>query len=85
MACGIPVVASPVGVNNDIINNSKCGYLADDVEKWTDSLDLLLSAIEQRKIMGDAGRKVVEEIYSLQVQAPTLVNIFNSLIKSDVN
>ena len=84
MACGVPVVASPVGVNSDIIDGSKCGYLADDLEQWTNSLSILLSSAEQREIFGNAGRKAVEETYSLQVQTPILARIFNSIIKSDI-
>ncbi|AAZ18526.1 probable glycosyl transferase, group 1 [Psychrobacter arcticus 273-4] len=84
MACGIPVVASPVGVNNDIISDGKCGYLADNLEQWADSLSILLSSQEKRQMLGDAGRKAVEKTYSLQVQAPILARIFNSIIKSDV-
>ena len=82
MACGIPVVASPVGVNKKIINSSKCGYLANDIEQWGESLDELLSSVNQRETFGKAGRKAVEDIYSLQVQAPILANIFSSLNKS---
>jgi len=84
MACGVPVIASPIGVNSDIINGSKCGYLADDLEQWTNFLSILLSSAEQREILGNAGRKAVEETYSLQVQIPILARIFNSIIKSDI-
>ena len=84
MACGVPVIASAVGVNSYIINSSKCGYLAESEEQWANSLEALLSSAEQREIFGKAGRKAVKEIYSLQVQAPILALIFKSIIKSDV-
>ncbi len=85
MATGVPVIASPVGVNSDIINGSCCGYLADDIEQWSNSLDTLLSYADQREKFGKAGREAVEDVYSLQVQAPILARIFNSIIKSKVN
>lgn len=85
MACGLPVVASPTGVNNEIINNSKCGYLADNTEQWSNSLDTLLSSADQQEMFGKAGRKAVEDIYSLQVQAPILARIFNSVINKGAN
>lgn len=84
MACAVPVIASPVGVNVDIIGHSICGYLAGSTEQWADSLNALLSSAEQRKTLGSAGRKAVEEKYSLQVQAPILARMFNSIINSDV-
>ena len=82
MACAVPVIASPVGVNVNIINHSKCGYLADSAEQWAYSLDALVSSIELRDTLGDAGRQAVEEKYSLQGQAPVLAGIFNSMIKN---
>ena len=85
MATGVPVIASSVGVNNDIINGSHCGFLADNTEQWTNSLNTLLSSADQREKFGKAGRRAVENIYSLQVQAPVLARIFNSIIKSKVN
>lgn len=85
MASGIPVVASPVGVNNDIINVSNCGYLADNTEQWTDSLDSLLSSVSHRKDFSKAGRKAVEEIYSLQVQVHVLEKILRSLSRSNAD
>lgn len=83
MACSIPVVASPVGVNSDIINDSECGYLAINVEEWVSSLDLLLSSIEQRETFGEAGRKAVDEVYSLQMQTPILAYILRSVVESN--
>ncbi|WP_319782068.1 glycosyltransferase family 4 protein [Oceanisphaera sp. IT1-181] len=84
MACAVPVVASSVGVNVDIIRGNQCGYLADHSEQWVASLDALLSSLEQRNALGSAGRKAVEETYSLQVQAPILARIFNSITKSEM-
>ena len=83
MASGVPVIASPIGVNNDIINDSKCGYLANDKIQWSKSLDILLSSAYKRENFGKAGRRAVEEIYSLQVQVNVLEKIFNLLNKSN--
>jgi glycosyltransferase involved in cell wall biosynthesis len=76
MACGVPVVASPVGVNVDIVTNSGCGLLADTTVDWQSALARLLASPEQRLQMGNAGRAAVEQTYSLQVQAPILAQIF---------
>jgi glycosyltransferase involved in cell wall biosynthesis len=84
MASGIPVIASPVGVNIDIIKNSNSGYLADTIDQWTASLEGLLSSSKQREDFGSFGRASVEDTYSLQVQAPILANILNSIHKSKI-
>ena len=81
MACSVPVIASPVGVNIDVVNGSLCGLLADDSAQWEAALLQLLESPEQRLLLGNAGRKAVENRYSLQVQAPLLRQIFNSAIQ----
>ena len=81
MACSVPVIASPVGVNIDVVNGSLCGLLADDSAQWEAALLQLLESPIQRAVLGDAGRKAVEKIYSLQAQAPVLRQIFNTSIQ----
>ncbi|MDA3878359.1 MAG: glycosyltransferase family 4 protein [Halothiobacillus sp.] len=76
MACGIPVVASPVGVNVEIVGTSQCGLLADNVAEWEATLAQLLESSALRQQLGRAGRQAVEDRYSLQVQAPILAGIF---------
>jgi glycosyltransferase involved in cell wall biosynthesis len=76
MACGIPVIASPVGVNVDIVGTNRCGLLATSSVKWEVALDNLLESPAQRLELGRAGRQAVESWYSLAVQAPILAGIF---------
>lgn len=83
MASSVPVIASPVGVNVEIINDSNCGYLANDTAQWSKTLDMLLSSRYQREKFGKEGRRAVEENYSLQVQVTVLEKIFNLLNKSN--
>lgn len=76
MACGLPVVASPVGVNKKIIIPRENGLLADTPEAWKSALQQLLQSSEShRRSMGVKGRKKVEEWYSLKVQSPRLFNV----------
>lgn len=77
MACGIPVIASPVGVNRDIVDRANSGLLADSSEEWLLSFEKLLSNLALRKKLGANGRKAVEEIYSIQVVAPKLSKLLS--------
>jgi len=74
MACGRPVVASPVGVNRDIVMNA-VGYLADGTEEWAQSLRAFADNPGHRRSCGGEGRRLVEREYSLQVIAPRVVDI----------
>jgi len=75
MACGVPVVASPVGVNREIVVSDKNGLFADSVGDWDKALRTLLNVdSEGRERMGVTGRARVEEWYSVQAQASRLLN-----------
>lgn len=72
MACGLPVVASHVGVNQQIVEHGSNGFLANNLYEWEQTLRCLLNDVELRRVMGCKGREQVEAWYSLQVQAPRL-------------
>jgi glycosyltransferase involved in cell wall biosynthesis len=72
MACGLPVVASPVGVNGTIVEHGRNGFHASSGGDWLDRISLLVDDPQLRASMGKQGRRDVERSYSLQVQAPRL-------------
>jgi len=72
MAVGIPAVASPVGVNKEIIQDGTNGFLADREEEWIEKLSLLIENPELRHKLGMNGRLAMEEFYSFEVSAPKL-------------
>jgi glycosyltransferase involved in cell wall biosynthesis len=70
MACGVPVVASAVGVNRELIQDGVNGFLAATPDEWADKLDRLLGDGDLRRRFGEAGRRTVEERYSVTVNGP---------------
>lgn len=82
MACGVPVIASTVGVNELIVEDGASGYLAGDQKAWLDALKRLASEPEKRKVFGARGRQLVEERYCLQVIAPRLAKLFKEVSTS---
>lgn len=80
MACGLPVVASPVGVNTQIVKHGVNGFLAQDMHDWEDALRRLLCGQDLRRRMGSNGRECVEKCYSLQVQAPRLEMLMRGVL-----
>lgn len=83
MACGLPVVASPVGVNSEIVQPGVNGELARTNKDWEHALDHLICDAALRHRLGESGRQCVEAWYSLQVQAPQLIGLFRSLTKGE--
>jgi len=85
MACGVPVVASPVGVNRDIVEHGVNGFLAESDEEWRTAVETLLNDADLRYRMGVAGRKKVEEQYSLQVWGPRVAQMLRSIVEEQAN
>jgi len=79
MALGIPSVASPVGVNKDIIRHGENGFLASSEDEWVQVLAGLLRDKAARHSVGQAGRATVEHEFSAQVVAPQVAELFQSL------
>jgi glycosyltransferase involved in cell wall biosynthesis len=80
MACGLPTVASKVGVNADIVQPGKTGFLVDTREAWLDALTQLIKDQRLRASMGSAGRARVEGQYSLASQAPALIEVMRRAV-----
>ncbi|MCA8994765.1 MAG: glycosyltransferase family 4 protein, partial [Planctomycetaceae bacterium] len=70
MACGIPAVASPVGVNAHIVEHGQNSFLARTDDEWTENLGQLVESAELRKEIGAAARKTVAEKYSIEANFP---------------
>ncbi len=81
MACGVPVVASAVGVNREIIQDGVNGFLASSEREWVEKIGSLLSDRELRKRFGEDGRRTVEERYSLRINAPALADALRATFR----
>jgi len=79
MASGIPVVASPVGITPDLIQHGVNGLLASSSDDWFRELERLICDPELRGRIAVAGRKTVEQSYSLEKWAPRFVGLFDNL------
>jgi glycosyltransferase involved in cell wall biosynthesis len=77
MACGVPVVASPVGMNVEVLGAGG-GLAARGHDEWIDAIDSLLGDEEAAKRAGERGRQVVLRDYSLRALTPRLARILRS-------
>jgi len=66
MACGVPVVASGVGVNRQLVTPKVNGYIADSMEEWVKNLSILIDRPELRISMGRKARAFVEANYDIR-------------------
>jgi glycosyltransferase involved in cell wall biosynthesis len=82
MACGRPVIGSPVGVNSQIIEDGVNGFLASTDRDWLAAVERLREEKGLRRDMGANGRQLVESQYSTQVIGPRLVEILTSVARN---
>jgi len=75
MACGIPVVASPVGVIKEMIHDGVDGFVAKGGEEWERKLSALIENDALRAELGRRGREGVLAGYSLDKTAPLFYRI----------
>ena len=59
-AAGLAVVASPVGVNTDFVENSEAGMLAAGEAEWVNKLGALIEERDRRREMGQKGKEFVK-------------------------
>jgi glycosyltransferase involved in cell wall biosynthesis len=83
MASALPVVASPVGANREIVVPGETGFFAETDADWLTSLSRLYYDPKLRERMGAAGRQRVEANYSLAVTAPRIIDLFQGLLISN--
>jgi glycosyltransferase involved in cell wall biosynthesis len=57
MAYGLPVVASALPANIEIVENGSNGYIVRNDEEWYYSLEKLIIDENLRKKLGQSGRK----------------------------
>lgn len=82
MACGLPTVASAVGMNVEVVQHGKSGFLATTPQDWIDGLASLLERPDMRDSMGRAGRRRVEEEFCIQKTAPRLAGLLHSVCET---
>ncbi len=79
MSMVIPCVCSPVGINKEIIRDGVNGLLASTDDEWVEKLSLLIKDSDLRKQIAMAGRKTIEDKYSVNINAPKFLDILREL------
>ena len=81
MACAVPVIASKVGANLEVVP-TECGLLVDSSHEWLEAFRRLASDKLLRERMGIAARKWVEKHYSLRSSLPIFADVIEKSVSS---
>lgn len=79
MAVGVPTIATPVGISEEIMRRSAVGIAAASNQNWYQALETLHQNRALASQMGQAGRKVVEAEYSVEHNVGKLADIFQQV------
>lgn len=80
MSVALPVVTPAYGTNFRIIKNNVDGILVSNEEEWIESMINLIDDVEMRKRIGLAGRKKVEEHFSVKANYTKYLKVFKTVI-----
>lgn len=80
MAAGLPIVGTDVGGNSQLIKNGVNGYLTppQDPSRLAASMLKVIKDQNHARVMGMAGRNIVEESYSIKTIAAKTVALFET-------
>ena len=72
MACGLPVIASPIGMNRDVVDQGRTGLFATTEFEWLAALQFMIEHPAEAAQMGALGRSEIEARFNTESQARQL-------------
>jgi glycosyltransferase involved in cell wall biosynthesis len=76
LSLGIPSIASPVGVNVDLIQNGVTGFLCNTPDAWHKAIKTLIEDEKLRKEFGDRGKEFIQRTYSTDSNSANFLRLF---------
>jgi glycosyltransferase involved in cell wall biosynthesis len=81
MACGVPAVASAVGMNVEVLASGG-GLAPRSLAEWVDAIDFYLRQPAEARRAGRQGRQIVVDRYSLRTVTPRLAGLLGAVAAS---
>jgi glycosyltransferase involved in cell wall biosynthesis len=78
MAASRPVVASPIGVNCDVVQEGANGFFAITEDEWVANLERFRGNLAMTAALGLAARETVETAFSLRATLPKIAEILQA-------
>ncbi|MCK5613583.1 glycosyltransferase, partial [Candidatus Pacearchaeota archaeon] len=83
MAAGIPVIASNFLLWREIVDRNKCGICVDPLkpQEIAKAVQWIADHPEEAKLMGENGRKAVEEKYNWECENKKLLKVYKGILE----
>lgn len=79
-AAGLPVVASPVGVNSKYVRDGVTGFLVANLQQWPEQLTKLITDSNLRRKMSQAGREKAKK-FDVRLLGNQLSNLIQECLR----
>jgi glycosyltransferase involved in cell wall biosynthesis len=80
-SAGLPVVASPVGMNKDVVLQNINGYQASSSIEWQDALERLICEAELRQDFGKNGYDLFKEQFTRELCVDSWLKVISNAIE----
>lgn len=80
MACAKNIIASPVGMNNEIVIPNFNGRFSNSNEDWFNNIEYYINNLDESKRNGINGRKMVEDKFNIEVNLSKILQAFNKIV-----
>lgn len=77
MALGVPALVSPVGMNTEVVEHGRNGFVCATPAEWEACLRQLLADASLRQQLGKAARITIEQRYSVCANTPNFLKVFS--------
>ncbi len=81
MAMGIATICSEVGANRELISHGENGLLSATAEEWVENLTRLIGDAGLRAELGKAGRRTIEDRYSMNRSAELFARVVRQTLE----
>lgn len=80
MACGIPSVVTPIGMNRDILRMGHVGFGPTTTAEWVDAFEELYADRDAARAIGATGRQLATERFRRESIAADIAAVFRDLM-----
>jgi glycosyltransferase involved in cell wall biosynthesis len=82
MSCGLPVIASDVGGNLDLIQSGKNGILFEEgnYEQLRSAIETILDDQQLKEKLGKNARQTIVSNYAMEQVSSAYINLYNKLL-----
>lgn len=80
MACGLPIICSPVGMNTHFIQEGQRGFFAETAEDWVKAIEQVADSTTLRESLGRNARQHAVCHYDIPVIGQQLLTLFEEVL-----